>query len=68
MQTASGSLVITNAHAKSPQVFWNGQKVDGIKAIKVNNDGLLAKVTLIVAGDPVLAEMAAAGIEIRVGA
>lgn len=68
MQTANGSLVITNAHTATPEVFWNGMKVANVKAIKVSNDGLINKVQLQIKGEGALAEMANAGIEIKVTA
>lgn len=61
MQTATGSLTILNAHTQEPQVFWNGQLIQNL-GIQVSFDN---KVTLKVAEDPVLAEMAAAGITIK---
>jgi hypothetical protein len=68
MNVAQGNLVLIGLHTKTPQVFWNGQLVEGIRAIKVNNDSLISKVQLTLGATGALAEMAAAGIEIKVGA
>lgn len=65
MNTASGALTIINAHQKEPQVFWNGLAVPGITSIKVDNSAANQRVVLTVPEDPVLAEMAAAGIIIK---
>lgn len=67
MNTANGNLVLIGLHTKTPQVYWNGQLVEGVKAIKVNNDSLISKVQLVISAEGALAEMAAAGIEIKVG-
>jgi hypothetical protein len=66
MQTTTGSLTLLNAHTEAPQVFWNGIKVEGIKAISVTNfSGGVNRVTLTLPEDPILAEMQAAGITIK---
>ena len=61
MQTTQGSLVIVGANTPECKVFWNGKEVPNV-GIAVSFDN---KVTLKVKEDPVLAEMAAAGIAIR---
>jgi len=67
MNVAPGNLVLIGLHTKAPQVFWNGKPVEGVKQIKVNNDTLVSKVQLVISAEGALAEMAAAGIEIKVG-
>jgi hypothetical protein len=67
MNVAQGNLVLIGLHTKTPQVFWNGQLVDGIKQIKVTNDTLINKVQLTFSAEGALAEMVEAGIEIKVG-
>jgi hypothetical protein len=65
MQATTGSLTLLNAHTAEPQVYWNGAKVEGIKAINVINSAGTSKVVLTLPEDPVLAEMQAAGIIIK---
>lgn len=60
MQTTQTDLVITGAHTAQPGVFWKGQAVPQVAALKVAN----GVVTLTIPEDPVLAEMAASGIKI----
>jgi hypothetical protein len=62
MITSQGSLTIINAHTPEHQVYWNGQSV-AHTALVVDTER--NRVVLTVAEDPVLAEMAAAGIIIR---
>lgn len=52
-------------NTKTPQVFWNGVKVDGVLGIAVNSDAAARKVVLRVKEDPVIAEMQAAGVFVR---
>jgi hypothetical protein len=65
MQTTTGSLTLLNAHTDTPQVFWNGIKIEGVKAINIANETAAKRVSLTLAEDPVLAEMQAAGIIIK---
>lgn len=60
MQTVQTDLVITGAHTPDPMIYWKGQQVSPVAAIKVIN----GVVTLTVPEDPLLAEMMAAGIKI----
>jgi hypothetical protein len=63
MNTAQGSLTMLNLHTAEPQVYWNGQLVS-VVGVAVVNDPAKQTVTIKVQEDPVLAEMAAAGIRI----
>jgi hypothetical protein len=60
MQTTQTDLVITGAHTAQPGIFWKGQPVQQVTGLRVIN-GI---VTLTIPEDPLLAEMAAAGIKI----
>lgn len=60
MQTTQTDFVITGAHTPTPGIFWKGQTVPNVTGIKVVN----GVVTLTIPEDPLLAEMAAAGIKI----
>lgn len=64
MQATQGSLVIVGANTPECEVFWNGNRVPNVGVV-VNNDGESHHVVLKVVEDPVLAEMAAAGVIIR---
>lgn len=64
MNTAQSALTIIGLHTKEPKVFWNGKPVEGIVGIHAVNDGVYPKVALKFNEDPMLAEMAAAGIKI----
>lgn len=66
MTTATqGALTILNAHTESPTVYWNGVKVDGVKALTVNSLVGQHRVVLTLTEDPSIVEMQAAGILIR---
>ena len=67
MQVANGQLTILNPHTATPQVFWNGTLVPGVRVVSVNNDAdhNYNKVSLAVSEDPVIAEMQAAGIAVK---
>ncbi len=65
MQTTQGSLVIVGANTPECKVFWNGQEVPGVVAMSTVFDEDDHRVVLKVKEDPMLAEMKAAGIEIR---
>jgi hypothetical protein len=60
MQTAQTDLTITGANTLTPSVYWKGQPVTQVSSLRVLN----GVVTLILPEDPLLAEMAAAGIKI----
>lgn len=62
---AQGSLVIVGANTDTPEVFWNGAKVDGIIGINVDNDADRRKVVLTVQEVGTLAELKLAGIAIK---
>ena len=64
MNSAQGSLVIVGANSTECKVFWNGQPVPNI-GVSVINSATLQRVVLTVQEDPILAEMAAAGITIK---
>ncbi len=49
----------------TPQVFWNGEVVEGIIGIAVDNDHDSKRVTFKVREAALFAEMQAAGITIR---
>lgn len=57
---ASGNLVIVDGNTPSPSVFWKGQKIEGVTNLKVIN----GVVTLGFKEDPIMADMAAAGVKI----
>lgn len=50
MNTSQGSLTIINAHTTTPQVFWNGVVLDGIKDIHVENNKGKSKVVISIRG------------------
>ena len=60
MNTVQTDLTITGAHTPIPVIYWKGQQVSPITALKVVN----GVVTLTIPEDPKLAEMLAAGIKI----
>lgn len=67
MQTSQGSLTIVNAHTETPNIFWNGIKIDGVIRLHVHNDEEDHRVKLVVSGnqDLIYAEMAEVGIAIK---
>jgi hypothetical protein len=65
MQTTQGSLTMIGLNTDIPQVFWNGELVDGIVGITVDNDHDSKRVIFKVREDALFAEMQAAGITIR---
>lgn len=66
MATVNGSLTILDAHKPGEvKVFWNGVQVLGVAGAVVDVDDDSHRVVLKVPEDPILAEMRAAGIEIR---
>ena len=56
-----------NLHTSSPEVFWNGVKVEGVKRVHVHNDEDDHRVKLVVSGtqDQLYAEMIVGGIHVR---
>ena len=64
METTQGSLVIVGANTQDCKVFWNGNPIPNV-GVTVDNDSDSNRVVLKVVEDPVLAEMAAAGVVIR---
>lgn len=67
MISAQSNLTMVGLNTPTPQVFWKGQKVEGITGIKVDWEDDEQRVTLRVSiSNPELhAEMNAAGIKIR---
>lgn len=65
MNITQSSLVMVGLNTTEPKVFWNGQEVPGIVGITASNTGTTPRVVLNIAEDPLLAEMQAAGIIIR---
>jgi hypothetical protein len=66
MEIANGSLVMIGLHTNTPQVFWNGVRVEYVLKVFVHNHGDDSDVKLVVGMDsPILAEMEAAGIQVR---
>lgn len=67
MQIAHGSLTILNAHTLTPEVYWNGAQVAGVKRIHIHSDEDESRVKLVVSGiqDQVYAEMIVAGINVK---
>lgn len=61
MQTTQGSLVIIGANTSDCKVFWNGNEVPNA-GITVDNDADSKRVVIKVLEDPLLAEMATAGV------
>jgi hypothetical protein len=60
MNTAQGNLVVMDPHTSDRKVFWKGVEVRcvGIKVVE-------STVTIFVEGDPVLADMKDAGINVK---
>lgn len=69
MKTAQGNLVVLNAHTQQPEVFWNGQKIDGVERIHINADEDGGVVKLVVVGDQdqLYSEMVASGVTVKKG-
>ncbi len=65
MNISQGSLVIVGANTPECKVYWKGVEVQGVVALSTTFDEDDHRVVIKVAEDPVLAEMKAAGIEIR---
>lgn len=65
MQTTQGSLVMVGLNTTSPQVFWNGVKLEGIVGIKVDNTSTDQKVVLKMRDSNIVSELRDAGIVIR---
>lgn len=65
MNIGQGNLVVVGANTKDQQVYWNGAKVEGIVGLSIDNNEKRQRVVVTVKDDPVLAEMAAAGIKVR---
>jgi len=61
MNTTQSQLTLLNPHTSTPAVYWNGVQI--LDVIKINVAG--GKVTLTLPEDPILAEMAGAGIVIK---
>lgn len=61
MQTTQGSLVIVGANTSECKVFWNGNEIPNV-GITVDNDIDSKRVVIKVSEDPLLAEMASAGV------
>lgn len=60
MKTLQTDLTILGAHTPTPAIYWKGQPVQAVTSLRVVN----GVVTLTIPEDPLLAEMAAAGIRI----
>lgn len=65
VQTAQSSLVMLGLNTETPQVFWNGTKVDGITSIMVRNDDDEHSVVFKMAEEPIVTELRAAGISVK---
>ena len=65
MNTTQGALVLVGMNTTEPQIFFNGQVVEGVQAIAVTNTATKHSVTLTVA-EP-LQELVDAGIIIKRG-
>lgn len=52
-------------NTETPQVFWNGTKVDGITSIMVRNDDDEHSVVFKMAEEPIVTELRAAGISVK---
>lgn len=65
MQTAQGSLVLMNMHTADPAVFWNGLKIEGVERVRVLSDDDDNRVRIVMAANPLAAEMRAAGVVVK---
>lgn len=63
--SAQGSLTMIGLNTSSPKVFFNGQEVPDILAINVVNNETVRTVSLKLAETPLIADLVAAGIQIR---
>lgn len=65
MQVTQGSLVIINANSKQLQVMWNGIKVSGVTALKVNfNKKVILRVKKENLQDAIIQELISNGISV----
>lgn len=69
IQSATGSLVLVDIHSATPQVFWNGQKIESIVRVRVDWEADDQRVKLTVTSMPpeLLTALTAAGIVIKEG-
>lgn len=65
MQTTQGSLVMVGLNTDTPEVFFNGAKINGVLSIAVDSRLATNKVTLKVVEDPQIADLLAAGVAVR---
>ena len=65
MQAAQGNLVIIGANTDTPQVFFNGAKVEGVLSIAVDSRQAVQKVVLKIEEDQAVADLQAAGVIVR---
>lgn len=65
MNTAQGSLVIVGANTTTPQVFFNGTQVEGVKTITVANTEKVQRV--VIGMEEPLQSLVDAGITIKRG-
>lgn len=65
MNTAQGSLVLVGMNTDQPQIFFNGQAVEGVHSIQVVNNTTKRQVVLTL--DEPLQELVDAGITIKRG-
>lgn len=65
MNTTQGSLVIVGANTTTPQVFFNGAQVEGVKTITVANNATVQRV--VIGMEEPLQELVDAGITIKRG-
>jgi hypothetical protein len=68
LNTAQGSLVMVGLNTGTPQVFWNGQLVEGVNGINIVNNSARQSVVLSLPESPQITSMQSAGITIRRGA
>lgn len=66
MNTTQGSLVIVGANTTTPQVFFNGTQVEGVKTITVTHTDKVQRV--VIGMDEPLQSLVDAGITIKRGA
>ena len=66
MQVVQGSLVIISANTQTPQVMWNGRKVEGLVDTKVNfNSKVTLKVKEANLQDQVVLDLIGAGVVVK---
>lgn len=65
MNTTQGSLVIVGANTTTPQVFFNGTQVEGVKTVTVANNATVQRV--VIGMDEPLQSLVDAGITIKRG-